>query len=99
MPRSQEARQILKSVRLNRFTLRDHAASRSTERMLSRQNVINVANSVIEWRWQEGKQTHWFIGFLDEGQPGGFTAALDHGVWIVTVFRRKLSRREKELIK
>lgn len=54
---------------------------------------------MIEWKWQEEKQTYWFVGFLDEGQPGGFTAALDNGVWIVTVFKRKLTRREKDLIK
>lgn len=67
--------------------------------MLSRQNVINVANTVIEWKWQEDKQTFWFVGFLDDSQPGGFTAALDNGVWIVTVIKRKLTRREKELLK
>lgn len=99
MDRSKEAQQILKAVKSNHFTLRDHAAARSDERILSRQNVVNVANTVIEWKWQEGKQTHWFIGFLDETQPGGFTAAIDKGVWIVTIFKRKLTKREKELIK
>ena len=99
MDRSKEAQQILKAVKSNRFTLRDHAAARSDERILSRQNVVNVANTVIEWKWQENKQTHWFIGFLDGNQPGGFTAALDSDVWVVTVFKRKLTKREKELIK
>jgi hypothetical protein len=97
--RSQDAQQILKAVKSNRFTLRDHAIRRSSERLVSRQNVVNVANTVIEWKWQEHQQTYWFIGFLDEGQSGGFIAALDNGVWIVTVFKRKLTRREKELIK
>ena len=99
MERNKEAQQILKAVKTNRFTLRDHAAARSDERTLSRQNVVNVANTAIEWRWQENKQTHWFIGFLDDNQSGGFTAAIDNGVWIVTVFKRKLTKREKELIK
>ena len=99
MDRSKEAQQILKAVKSNRFTLRDHAAARSDERFLSRQNVVNVVNTVIEWKWQENNQTHWFIGFLDGIKPGGFTAAIDKGVWIVTVFKRKLTKREKELIK
>jgi len=99
MDRSREAQQILEAAKANRFMLRDHAVRRADERVLSRQSVINVAQTVIEWKWQEGKQTHWFVGFLAEGQSGGFTAAMDNGVWVVTVFKRKLTRREKELIK
>ncbi|MGK5089647.1 hypothetical protein WDW86_19005 [Bdellovibrionota bacterium FG-2] len=99
MDRSREAQQILMAVRGHRFTLRDHAARRSDERVLSRQNVINIAQTVLDWKWQEDKQTHWFIGFFAEGQAGGFTAAMDNGVWIITVFKRKLTRREKELKK
>jgi hypothetical protein len=99
MDRSKEADQILKAVSSNRFILRDHATQRGLERSLSRQNVINVANTLIEWKWQEKQMTYWFIGFLSEGEPGGFTAAIDHDVWIITVFKRKLSKREKELIK
>lgn len=99
MDRSRESRNILNSIKANRFILRDHAIQRGDERALSRQNVINVATSVIEWKWQEDRQTHWFIGFLEEDQPGGFTAAVDDGVWIITVFKRKLTRREKELVK
>ncbi len=99
MDHSREAQQILKAVRSNQFTLRDHASKRGAERMLSRQNVVNVSNTVIEWKWQKDKQTHWFVGFLEDGLPGGFTAAIDNGVWIVTVFKRKLTKHEKELVK
>ena len=99
MDRNREGLKILEAVRANRFTLRDHATKRADERVLSRQNVVNVAKSVIEWKWQEDKQTHWFIGFLDENAPGGFTATIDNGIWVITVFKRKLTRREKELIK
>lgn len=99
MDHSREAKQILRAIRSNRFTLRDHALKRSDERVLSRQNVVNIAKTVIEWKWQEEKGTYWFIGFLDDHQTGGFTAALDHGVWVITIFKRKLTRLEKELIK
>ena len=99
MDRKQEAKQILEAVKGNRFIMKDHAAARGVERTISRQNVINVAKTLIEWKWLEAHQTYWFIGFLDPGQPGGFTAALDEGVWVVTVFKRKLTKREKELIK
>jgi len=96
-----ESQKILKAILANQFLLRDHAVQRSDERALSRQNVIHVASTVIEWKWQEDKQTHWFIGFLEEGQPGGFTAIRDEveGVWVVTLFKRKLTRREKGLMK
>ena len=99
MDRAKEAQQILEAIKTDQFVLKDHAVRRTDERALSRQNVINVANSVIEWKWQEVKHTYWFIGFLEEKQSGGFTAAVDNGVWIVTVFKRKLTKREKELIK
>ena len=99
MDRSDEAQKILAEIRVNHFVLRAHATKRAEDRALSRQHVINVANSVIEWKWQEDKETHWFIGFLGENQPGGFTAAIDGDVWIVTIFKRKLTKREKELIK
>ena len=56
----------------NRFVLRDHAAKRGDERLISRTHVVNVAKTLIESKWQETKQTHWFIGFLEDGQPGGF---------------------------
>ena len=99
MDRSHEAQKILIAIKENHFILRNHAVKRAEDRILSRQHVINVANSVIEWKWQEDKQTHWFIGFLEESQPGGFTAAIDGDVWIVTIFKRKLTRREKGLVK
>lgn len=95
----QEAEQIVEAVKGNHFIMKDHAAVRGAERTISRQNVINVAKTLIEWKWQETHQTYWFIGFLDTGRPGGFTAALDDGVWVVTVFKRNLTKREKELIK
>lgn len=99
MDRSRDAQQILDAIRANRFILRHHAVSRAEERTLSRQHVINVSKSVIEWKWQEQKQTHWFIGYLDDGQSGGFTAAMDGDVWIITIFKRKLTKREQGLIK
>ena len=99
MDHKQEAKEILAAIKENRFIMRDHAETRSVERLVSRQNVINVAKTLIEWKWQDDHETYWFIGFLDQGQPGGFTAALDQGVWVVTVFKRKLTKREKGLIK
>jgi hypothetical protein len=96
MDREEETSRILEAIGSDRFMLRDHAVRRSDERMLSRRNVINVARTLIEWKYQEEKFTHWFLGFLDEGRPGGFTAILDDEVRVVTVFKRRLSRRERE---
>lgn len=94
-----EVKIILEAIRHNHFILKDHAQSRSTERTISRQHVINIANTLIEWKWQQELQTYWFIGFLDPNKSGGFTAVIDNGVWVETVFKRKLTKREKELIK
>jgi hypothetical protein len=94
--RYEEASRILEAIKADRFLLRDHAIRRGDERMLSRQNVINVASTLIDWKYQDDKFTHRFIGFLDEGQSGGFTAIMDDEVRVVTVFKRRLSRSEKE---
>jgi hypothetical protein len=93
--RVEEKRLILEAIVVDRFALRDHAIRRGDERELSRLNVLKVAETLIEWKYQEDKYTHWFIGFLAKGQPGGFTAILDDEVRVVTVFKRRLSRREK----
>ena len=94
-----ENKYILDSIKNNKFELRDHAGRRGDERLLSRQNVINIVNTLIESKYQEEKYTHWYIGFLDEKQPGGFTAVINEGVWIVTIFKRKLSVTEKKKYK
>ena len=77
--------------------LRDHATRRSDERLLTRQDVIRIAETVLEWVYQEDKFTHRYIGFLEEGRPGGFTAVVDDEglVRVVTVFKRRLSRSER----
>ena len=98
MDRYEEKIKILEAIVANRFMFRDHTVRRSDQRSLSWTNVVNAAKTIIEWKWQESKQTHLFIGFLEEGQPGGFTAVIDRAediVWVVTVFKRRLSRREK----
>jgi hypothetical protein len=96
MNRGEETIRILEAVKSDRFRFRDHAVRRGDERMLSREHVIKVAETMLAWKYQEEKFTHWFVGFLEEGRPGGFTAIVDGDeVWVVTVFKRRLSRREK----
>jgi hypothetical protein len=98
--RLDEARLILEAIRANRFALRGHAIRRGDERSLSRESVMKVAASVIGWKYQEEKYSHVFIGFLDgevRREGGGFSAVLDgEGVGVVTVFKRHLSRGERE---
>jgi hypothetical protein len=106
--RLEEARLILEAIKSDRFSLRGHAQRRGDERMLSRQSVMNIAASVIGWKYQEEKFSHCFIGFLDGGQSqrdggqsyaesGGFCAVLDEKVGVLTIFRRHLTRKEREL--
>ena len=99
MDHSEEKTKIIEAINANRFMLRDHTVRRSGERSLSWKNVVNVVKTLIDWKWQENKHTHWFIGFLEDRIPGGFTAVIDteeNIVWVVTIFKRKLSRREKK---
>lgn len=100
MDASEEAKVILEAVKAGRFALRDHAIRRGDERLLSRDNVIHVAQTLLSWKYQEDKFSHWFIGFLDEGRTGGFAAIADGGdsavVRVLTVFKRRLSQRERE---
>jgi hypothetical protein len=98
MDRSEEASLILDAIKADRFLLRDHAIRRSDERLLSRQNVIHAAMTLIDWKYQEDKFSHQFIGFLETGRPGGFAAILDDEVRVLTVFKRRLSLREKEAL-
>jgi hypothetical protein len=95
--KTKESNRILEEIKADRFTLRDHAIRRSDERLLTRQDVMSIAETVLEGVYQEEKFTHRFIGFLAEGRPGGFTAVLDDEglVRVVTVFKRRLSESEK----
>jgi hypothetical protein len=91
---------IIEAIRAERFTFRDHALRRGDERQLSRQSVVNVAKSCLDWKYQENKFTHRFIGLLDEGRPGGFTAVIDDEgeARVVTVFKRRLSPSERRMM-
>jgi hypothetical protein len=98
MDRSEEAGRIIEAIIADRFALRDHAIRRSDERLLSREHVIHAAKAPLSWRYQEEKFSHWFLGYLDESRTGGFAAVVDDGgeVRVLTVFKRRLSRRERE---
>ena len=96
MDREVESREIIDAVKADRFLMRTHANQRGLVRNISRDQVIHVANHLIEWKWQEDKQTHLFVGYLEFGVGGGFTAVKDQEMWIVTVFRRKLKKWQAE---
>lgn len=100
--RLDEARLILEAIKADRFALRGHAIRRGDERSLSRESVMRIAASVVGWKYQEEKYSHVFIGFLDgdggqgRRRGGGFSAVLDEEVGVLTVFKRHLSRGERE---
>jgi hypothetical protein len=96
MSRSYEAQEILKAVIEGNFTMKFHADQRSAERTITVAEIQNIARTVTAWKFQEEKQTHWFVGYRTEGKGGGFTAVLEDGVWIVTVFKRALKRHQRE---
>ncbi len=94
-----DAQQILDRVKAGRFRLLRHASVRSQERGIFIEQVIHCADTCFHWRWQDDRKTHLFLGFLDKERPGGFTAVILDEVLVVTVFKRKLTKWEKNLVK
>ncbi len=99
MNRDQQAQEILKRIRADDFILLLHAAKRSDERSIGKENVIYCANTCFHWEWQEDHSTHLFLGLLNQTESGGFTAVLRDQVLVVTVFKRRLTKWEKHLKK
>lgn len=95
MNRITEARQIIEAVKAGNFSLRVHARLRSAERALPVEEIQSIAATAVEWLWQDDRQTHKFLGYRRNGRGGGFTAVLDGGAVIVTVFKRSLNRWER----
>ena len=99
MEKADEAGEILRLVAVGEFKIAEHTFNRGAERGISREQIIHCAAHCIYHKWQESQGTHIFVGFLDANASGGFSAVMRSGVIIVTVFRRRLSRWEKNLIK
>jgi hypothetical protein len=98
MNRQLEATKILDAVIAGNFLMRTHADQRRLQRSISMEEIARVARTSFEWRWQESKQTHLFIGYRDAEMTkgGGFSAVMDEsGAVIVTIFKRRL-RKKKE---
>lgn len=94
-----EAKKILKLVSDGKFKMAEHTFTRGNERGISRQQIIHCAQHCIYHKWQEDRGTHLFVGYLEAEVPGGFSAVLRSGVIIVTIFKRRLTRWEKNLVK
>ena len=99
MDKDAEAKKILRLVAEGRFKMAEHTFVRSSERGISRKQIVHCAEAYIYHKWQDTKGTHLFIGRLDANTTGGFSAVIRDGVIIVTVFRRSLTRWEKKLVK
>lgn len=93
--RHQEAQQILREIRKRRFSFSLHAEARGFRRALSTHQVIEVAKNVVYWTWQADHETYLFVGRLADSKGAGFSAVVENGVVIVTVFRRKLKHWER----
>lgn len=92
------ASEILRLVGQGLFEMTEHAFQRATTRGITRDQIIHCAQHCIRHRWQEGKGTYIFIGYLNsEKDAGGFAAVLREAVVIVTVFRRRLTKWEEKL--
>jgi len=96
---SEEGQEILQRVKEGRFRLLEHAGQRSVERGVFVEQVIRCAKTCFHWKWQEDHKTHLYLGFFTEDKPGGFTAVFLDEVLVVTVFKRKLTKWEKNLAK
>lgn len=99
MDLSEQAQEILLRVKEGRFRLLEHAMGRSRERGVFVEHVIQCAKTCFHWQWQENHRTHLYLGFFSGDKPGGFTAVYLDEVLVVTVFKRKLTKWEKNLAK
>ncbi len=88
----EEAEKILSEVRNGRFKFALHATERMSQRGLTAEDIINIARTCYEQKWQEDKATYRFMGHLVDGDKGGFAAVLRSGVVIITVFDRRKGR-------
>ena len=93
--RHQEAQKILRAVKSGAYSFSLHAGDRSLTRALSKEQIAGVAANLVYWKWQDDHQTYLFVGRLDDRQGAGFTAVIDSGVVVVTVFRRRIKKREE----
>jgi hypothetical protein len=90
-----EAKSILEAVKAGNFLLKTHASTRSLERELPIKEIQHIAETAFQHRWQVIKATHEFIGKRSDGKGAGFSAKLDaSGVWVITVFKRTLKKKE-----
>lgn len=96
---SEEGQKILQQVKAGRFRLLQHALKRGQERGVFVDEVMRCAQTCFHWQWQEDHKTHLYLGFFAVDKPGGFTAVLLDEVLVVTVFKRKLTKWEKNLAK
>ena len=94
MNRHREAQRILQEVKKGAFSFSLHASERSLRRALSKEQIVQVADGLSYWKWQDDHQTYLFVGRLCDGTGAGFTAVIEKGVIVVTVFKRKLKSWE-----
>ena len=95
MELSDEAKEVLEAVKTGSFLLKIHAGARSLERALPVKEILHIAETAFQHRWQEAKGTHEFVGQRSDGKGAGFSAKKeDSGVWVVTVFKRTLKAKE-----
>jgi hypothetical protein len=95
--RNAEAVEILAAIKAGEFLLKTHAGTRSLERALPVHEIQHIAETAISHEWQETKGTHQFIGYRSNGKGAGFTAKREEsGVWVVTVFKRTLKKKESK---
>src|SRR5262249_5806734 len=96
MSRWQIAQQIIASVKNGDFILKLHAAERLAERRFSKEDVTEIARTVVRWEWQEQKETYIFVGTDLDGDGAGFAAKRNREeTYVITVFKRRIKKWEK----
>lgn len=97
MDRKAEAKEILAAIKAGDFLLKAHASLRSLERAIPVKEIQHIPETAIRHEWQEKLETHRFIGERSDGKGAGFTAKKESsGVWVITVFKRTLKKKESK---
>ena len=95
MNHDRSAKLILNRIKADDFFFVQHANLRSDERGITKANILRCAATCFHWEWQEKHSTYLFLGEFNEAEHGGFTAILRDQVLVITVFKRRLSKWEK----
>jgi hypothetical protein len=85
---------IVEAIRLGNYRLTLHASARMNQRKMTHADLKSIVNSITVGAMQNDG-SYLVIGYRENGKGAGFAAKIEDAVVVITVFPRKLSRKER----